>query len=67
MKKRKREFTEDGKRILYVTNIPNRPQWNKHINNMVEKGMMDEAMNGARCMMNLGIEPNVKTFNTLVK
>jgi pentatricopeptide repeat protein len=67
MKKRKREFTEDGTRILYVTHIPDRPKWNKHINNCVESGSMDEAMDAARCMMNLGIEPNVKTFNTLVK
>ena len=43
------------------------PQWSKHINNLVEEGQMEKAMRAARDMMNLGIEPNVITFNTLIK
>ena len=53
--KRKREFTEDRIRILYAPKIPNKFQWTKHINNLVEQGKMEKAMDAARCMMNLGI------------
>ena len=34
---------------------------------MVEDGQMEKAMRAARDMMNLGIEPDVITFNTLIK
>ena len=34
---------------------------------MVEKGQMEWAMQAARDMMNLGIEPDVVTFTTLIK
>ena len=60
------ERDEFGREIVYVSgkDIPSRPQWNKHINNLVEDGKMEKAMSAARDMMNLGIEPNVVTFNT---
>ena len=61
------ERDEKGREIVYVDRIPDRPKWNKHINNLVEKGLMENAMSAARDMMNLGIEPNVITFNTLIK
>ena len=69
MSERMIERDEFGREIVYVSgkDIPSRPQWNKHINNCVEEGNMEKAMNAARDMMNLGVEPNVITFNTLIK
>ena len=63
------ERDEFGREIVYVSgkDIPSRPQWNKHINNLVEDGKMEKAMSAARDMMNLGVEPNVITFTTLIK
>ena len=63
------ERDEFGREIVYVSgkDIPSRPQWGKHINNLVEAGKMEKAMKCTRDMMNLGIEPNVITFNTLIK
>ena len=63
------ERDEFGREIVYVSgkDIPSRPQWNKHINNCVEEGNMEKAMSAARDMMNLGVEPNVITFTTLIK
>ena len=62
------ERDERGREIVYVSgkDIPTKFQWNKHINNLVEKGKMEKAMSAARDMMNR-IEPNVITFNTLIK
>ena len=48
-----------GREIIYNTDIPARPQWNKHFNNLVEKGEMEKAMKAARDMMNVGIEPDL--------
>ena len=56
-----------GREIVHLSDIPRRPQWNMHINNLVEQGLMDKAMSAARDMMNLGIEPDVIMFNTLIK
>ena len=53
------ERDERGREIVYVNRIPCAPQWNMHINNMVEQGQMDIAMRAAIDMMNLGIEPSV--------
>ena len=63
------ERDEFGREIVYVSgkDIPCRPKWTKHINNLVEDGKMEKAMSAARDMMNLGIEPNEITFNTLIK
>ena len=63
------ERDEFGREIVYVSgkDIPSRPKWNKHINNLVEQGLMEKAMSAARDMMNLGVEPDVRTFNTLIK
>ena len=63
------ERDEFGREIVYVSgkDIPNKFKWNKHINNLVEQGKMEKAMNAARDMMNLGVEPNVITFTTLIK
>ena len=61
------ERDERGREIVYVDRIPCTPQWNKHIYNCVEAGQMEKAMSAARDMMNLGIEPSVITFNSLIK
>ena len=60
------ERDEFGREIVYVSgkDIPSRPQWTKHINNLVEDGKMEKAMSAARDMMNLGIEPSVVTFTS---
>ena len=44
------ERDEFGREIVYVSgkDIPSRPQWNKHINNLVEDGKMEKAMSAAR-------------------
>ena len=59
MSERMVERDEFGREIVYVSgkDIPSRPKWNKHINNLVEDGKMEKAMSAARDMMNLGIEP----------
>ena len=69
MSERMIERDERGREILYVDEkyVPNKFEWSKHINTLVEKGKMEEAMSAARDMMNLGIEPDVITFNTLIK
>ena len=67
MSERMVERDERGREIAYVNRIPNTFQWTKHINNLVEQGKMEKAMSAARDMMNLGIEPDVITFNTLIK
>ena len=69
MSERMIERDERSTEIVYVSgkDIPCTPQWNMHINNLVERGDMENAMSAARDMMNLGIEPNVITFNTLIK
>ena len=67
MSERMSERDERGREIVYVNHIPCTKQWTKHINNLVERGEMENAMNAARDMMNLGIEPDVITFNTLIK
>ena len=54
------ERDDRGREIMYVNRIPDRPQWNKPINNLVEQGMMDRAMQCTRDMMNLGIEPDIR-------
>ena len=54
MSERRVERDERGREIVYVDHIPSMPQWNKHINNCVEEGQMEKAMNAARDMMNLG-------------
>ena len=36
------ERDERGREIVYVNRIPRLPQWNKHINNCVEDGKMDQ-------------------------
>ena len=63
------ERDEFGREIVYVSgkDIPNKFKWTKHIHNLVENGCMEKAMNAARDMMNLGIEPDVITFTTLIK
>ena len=63
------ERDESGREIVYISGraTPNIFQWNKHINNLVEQGQIEKAMSAARDMMNLGIEPDVRTFNTLIK
>ena len=63
------ERDEFGREIVYVSgkDIPNKFKWTKHINNCVEEGHMEKAMSAARDMMNLGVEPNVITFTTLIK
>ena len=69
MSERVVERDQKGRDIVYVDEkyVPCTPQWNMHINNMVEKGLMERAMSAARDMMNLGIEPDVITFSTLIK
>ena len=67
MSERMIERDERGREIVYVDRIPDRPKWNKHINNLVEQGKMENAMSAARDMMNLGVEPSVVTFNRLVR
>ena len=70
MSERMIERDERGREIVYVVDekyVPRIPQWGKHINNLVEQGKMEKAMSAARDMMNLGIEPSVVTFNTLIK
>ena len=70
MSERMIERDERGREIVYVIDekyVPNTFKWNKHINNLVEKGKMERAMSAARDMMNLGIEPDVRTFTTLIK
>ena len=67
MSERMVERDERGREIVYVDRVPNTPQWNKHISNLVESGNMEKAMSAMRGMMNLGIEPDVVTFNTLIK
>ena len=44
------ERDEFGREIVYVSgkDIPSRPQWSKHINNLVEQGKMEKAMSAAR-------------------
>ena len=46
------ERDEFGREIVYVSgkDIPSRPKWNKHINNLVERGKMENAMSAARDM-----------------
>ena len=61
------ERDDKGREIVFVNRIPSTPKWSKHINNCVEDGKMEKAMSAARDMMNLGIEPDVVTFNTLIK
>ena len=69
MSERMIERDERGRDIVYVDKkyVPDRPKWNKHINNCVEEGNMEDAMSAARDMMNLGVEPSVVTFNRLVR
>ena len=69
MSERVVERDERGREIVYVSgkDVPNIFEWSKHINNCVEEGQIEKAMNVARDMMNLGIEPNVRTFTTLIK
>ena len=70
MSERMIERDERGREIVYVDgekSVPNKFQWTKHINNLVEKGQMEKAMRATRDMMNLGIEPDVITFSTLIK
>ena len=40
------ERDEFGREIVYVSgkDIPSRPKWNKHINNLVEDGKMEKAI-----------------------
>ena len=38
------ERDERGREIVYYTDIPTRPQWSKHTNNLVEQGQMENAM-----------------------
>ena len=64
------ERDEREREIVYVVDqkyVPCTPQWNMHINNLVEEEKMEKAMSAARDMMNHGIEPSVVTFNTLIK
>ena len=58
MSERMVERDERGREIVYVDEkcVPCTPEWNKHINNLVERGEMENAMSAARDMMNLGIE-----------
>ena len=58
-----------GREIVYVSgkDLPTKHAWGKHINNCVERGDMEAAMKSTRDMMNLGIEPGVITFTTLIK
>ena len=44
------ERDEFGREIVYVSgkDIPNRFKWSKHINNLVERGEMENAMSAAR-------------------
>ena len=69
MSERMIERDERGREIVYVSgkDIPTTFKWTKHINNLVDQRKMEEAMNAARDMMNLGIEPDKYTFNTLIK
>ena len=69
MSERMVERDERGREIVYVSgkDIPTKFQWSKHMNNCVEIGDMENAMKAARDMMNIGIEPDVITFNTLIK
>jgi len=68
MSERTVERDERGKEIVYVNEkyVPNKFMWSKHINNLVEQGKIEAAMKAARDMMNLGIEPDVVTFTTLI-
>ena len=54
MSERMVERDESGREIVYVSgkDIPCIPQWNKHINNLVEQGKMERVMSAARDMMN---------------
>ena len=69
MSERMVERDERGREIVYVSgkDLPTKHEWTKHINNIVERGEMEIAMRVARDMMNLGIEPDVVTFTTLIK
>ena len=69
MSERMIERDERGREIVYVSgkDLPTKYEWTKHINTLVGEGKMERAMNAARDMMNLGIEPDVITFNTLIK
>ena len=62
-----REMRE-RREIVYVSgkDVPNTFKWTKHINNLVKRdiGESDERV---KDMMNLGIEPSVVTFTTLIK
>ena len=48
------ERDEFGREIVYVSgkDLPNKHEWSKHINNMVEAGHMEKAMSAARDMNN---------------
>ena len=50
MSERRVERDESGREIVYVSgkDIPTKHEWNKHINNLVEKGLMERAMSAAR-------------------
>ena len=67
MSERKVERDEKGRVYVDEKYVPCTKQWTKYINNLTEEGEMERAMSAARVMMNLGIEPNVITFNTLIK
>ena len=67
MSERKVERDEKGRVYFDEKYVPCTPQWNMHINNLVKQGKMEKAMNTARDMMNLGIEPDVTMFTTLIK
>ena len=51
MSERMIERDESGREIVYVDRVPRTAQWNKHINNLVEQGMMDRAMQCTRDMI----------------
>ena len=44
MSEREVERDEFGREIVYVSgkDIPNKFKWNKHINNLVENGLMED-------------------------
>ena len=44
---------ERGREIVYIDEkcLPTVPQWSKHINNLVDQGQMEKAMQAARSMM----------------
>ena len=64
MSERGVERDERGREIVYVSgkDLPTKHEWTKHMNNLVERGQIEKAMNVARDMMNLGIEPDVITL-----